>query len=174
MSIPWAITSGRPGQLGNALVPVNRVGITGHAGVVHQVAAGQSGVVHRQLIADLHVVERRRPRRPGAVVGDADLALGADLLLVLAIRSRDVEDVHVVHHRVLHGRLDTRVDVLGGDADDGGVQGVHPLADGIGERVGDGDEISAGSPAHRRQLHVDGQFVAGHDRAVLLEDLFGL
>jgi hypothetical protein len=42
------------------------------------------------------------------------------------------------------------------------------------KRVGDGDQVSAGDAAHRRQFDVDVQFVAGHDRAVLLEDLFGL
>ena len=70
--------------------------------------------------------------------------------------------------------LDRRIEVLGGDADDGGVQGVHPLAGRVGERVGDGDQVSAGDPAHRRQLDVDVELVAGHDRAVLLEDFFGL
>ena len=86
----------------------------------------------------------------------------------------DSGEVHVVHHRVLHGRLDRRIEILGGDADDGGVQGVHPLAGRIGEGVGDGDHVPAGDPAHRRQLDVDVQFVAGDDRTVLLKDLFGL
>jgi len=47
VSIPWAITSGSPASLCDVLVPVNRVGVPGHAGIVHEVAAGESGVVHR-------------------------------------------------------------------------------------------------------------------------------
>ena len=54
-----------------------------------------------------------------------------------------------MHHRFLHGRLDRRIDILGGDADDGGVQGMHPLAGSVGEGVGHGDQVSAGDPAHR-------------------------
>ena len=79
-----------------------------------------------------------------------------------------------MHHRVVHGRLDRRIEILGGDSDHGGVQGVHPLASSVGEGVGHGDEVSAGDTAHRGQFDVDVQFVAGHDRAVLLEDFFGL
>jgi hypothetical protein len=32
----------------------------------------------------------------------------------------DSEDVHVVHHRPLHGLLDRRIEILCGEADDGG------------------------------------------------------
>ena len=78
---------GQPGQLGDALVPVDRVGVAGHPGVVHQVAAGQPGVVRRQLVADLHVVEGRRAGRAGqAPVGDPDLTVGAHGLVVLLVR----------------------------------------------------------------------------------------
>src|SRR5690606_33781139 len=86
----------------------------------------------------------------------------------------DAEDVDVVHHRVLHGGLDRRVDVLGGHPDDGGVQRVHHLAGGVGEGVGHRDQVAAGDPAHRGELHVDGEFITGDDRPVLFEDLFGL
>jgi hypothetical protein len=79
-----------------------------------------------------------------------------------------------VHHRVVHGCLDLRIEILGGDADDGGVQGVHPLAGTVCESVGHCYQVSASNPAHRCQFDVHSQFVAGHDRAVLLEDLFGL
>ncbi len=129
----------------------------------------------RQLVAHLHVIEGRRTRCAGrASVGDANLALGAHRLLIRGIGCGDLEDVHVVHDRVLHGRLDRRIDILGGDADDGGVQGVHPFAGGVGEGVGHGDEVSAGNPAYRGQFDIHVQFVIGHDRAVLLEDFFGL
>ena len=59
------------GQLGDVLIPVDRVGVAGHAGVVHQITAGQPRVMHGQRIADLvhqydlaaTVTSRRRARR---------------------------------------------------------------------------------------------------------------
>jgi hypothetical protein len=56
----------------------------------------------------------------------------------------------------------------------GGVQRVHDLAGGVGEGVGDRDQVAAGDAAHRGQFDVDGQLITLDDGAVLLEDLFGL
>ncbi|SKT67218.1 Uncharacterised protein [Mycobacteroides abscessus subsp. abscessus] len=79
-----------------------------------------------------------------------------------------------MHHRLLHGGHRPRTDLIGGDSDNGGVQGVYPFAGHIGEGVGHGDQVAARYSADRRQLHVDMQFVPGDDRPVLFKDLFGL
>ena len=163
---------GQPGEFGDGLVPVDRIRIAGYTRVVDQIAAGQPGVVHSQLVADFEAIEGQRCRRASRVVGDPDVAVGAHGLLVGALA--DAHDVHVVHHHSLYGCLDGRVDVIGRDTHDGGVQCVHPLASGIGEGVGYGDEVSAGDPAHRCQFDVDMKFVALDDRAVLFEDFLGL
>ena len=51
---------------------------------------------------------------------------------------------------------------------------MHHLPCRIGERVGHGDQIAPGNAPDGRQLDVGGQFVAGNDGSVLLEDLLGL
>ena len=129
-------------------------------------------MAHAQLVADLKFIEVRGTGGSRRVVGNPDPALGAHCFGVVTLA--DGHDVHVVHHHLLHGRLDRRVDVLGGDADDGGVQRVHAIPSRIGEGVRHGDQVPAGDPAHRSQFDVDMQFVPGNDGAVLLEHLFGL
>ena len=43
--------------LGDLIVPVDRIEVTGDAGIVHQIAAGQFDDLLRQLVADLDRTE---------------------------------------------------------------------------------------------------------------------
>ena len=78
-----------------------------------------------------------------------------------------------MHHDVLDGPGDRWIDIFGGHADDGGVQGVHrsPAAS-VKVLV----TVIRSRPAILRtdDSSTSYEFVAGHDRAVLLEDFFGL
>ena len=65
---------GQSSQLGDGLVPVDRVGVASHAGVVDEVTARQVCVVHGQLVADGEVVEVAAGRGSGgSEIGDRAL-----------------------------------------------------------------------------------------------------
>ena len=142
--------------------------------VVDQIAARQPDRVQRQFVADVQLVEVPCARCAPAVVSGADVSVGTDRPHVSFRRFVVAEDVDVVHHHLADRTAQLGVDLVGGDPDDRRVHGVDTLARGIGHGVGHGDQVFARDPADTRQLHVRRQFVAGDDRAVLLEDLLGL
>ena len=103
-----------------SLVPVNRVGVAGHAGIVHQVTAGQAGVMVRKFVADAQVVEIRGTGSAGLSRWRSLLRLPAGLSFVVGGGCAYAGEVDVVHHRLCTAAM-VLIDV-GGDTDDGGVE----------------------------------------------------